>query len=395
MEWTSGTNPFFSGMTQFYDVFPDPNATTVDGVYEETGSTSSTLLGGQLVAYAGRILRLCETSQGFGTSANMLINDKVRYTDPPNSVSLTSTSTDTFIDEQTPGGIGAWGTLSFGELFLVKKQGGALLIEGDIYSPSITRLPGVKSTGNMVAPACSTPAGMLYAVQQDGIYLWNGGSDSTKINKVDDNLFVDSSGNTKWGVTTDMAFWQNIVVFRNGLVYDPLNDSWWNLPQVPFIANTPIQWLAPSLTDTSVLWILGNGTLAAGALEVGRLFPGPTAPKLGGGFQDAPYLWTSQPIPASVDHKIRVSEVIITVSNILNHNQSINAIMQTIDGNSSSETFNFNVADGSIQSSRKTMSIEGNCIQICLIVNNVHAENLIINSIAIGWQETTPYGQTG
>src|SRR5215471_11069999 len=125
-EWTSG-EPHTDGSTMFYDVFPDPNATNVDTPdFEETGviNNAAFLLGGQIVPHNGRILRFCEQNHNFGTR-KFYSNERVRNTDPPNAVSLTSTTTDSILDPQFPGTYGAWGSLTYGELLIVKQFGGA------------------------------------------------------------------------------------------------------------------------------------------------------------------------------------------------------------------------------------------------------------------------------
>lgn len=265
-EWTSG-EPHTDGSIMFYDVLPDPNNLSSNTPYEETGviNNAAFLLGGQLVAHSGRILRLCETTQAWTAAGNFLSNERVRYTDPPNSVSLTSTTTDSIVDSQYPGGYGAWGSLTFGELLLIKKYGGALLVEGDIYSPQITRLPGVQSTGFTTSEMAWSRQGLVYATD-DGYYVWQGGDSAQRLPVP--SAMVARVINVLSGVNYSMMPYNNWVVTTGGNVFDSVTGSWWKLLS-PLTAGA-MAYFTADVNGLSQFWAISDTPNAGGNLEVAR-----------------------------------------------------------------------------------------------------------------------------
>ena len=133
-----------------------------------------------------------------------------------------------------PWGYGAWGTISVGELFLIKKNGGGLIVYGDIDAiTSAISMPGVQSVGDFVGrasagplPVWSTAPGAARA------WVWNGGNTSQKISTQLRDSFYDATTATgmvgnNYGF--DVTHWQNWIVFSNNYLYDLDHGGWWQL----------------------------------------------------------------------------------------------------------------------------------------------------------------------
>lgn len=396
-EWTgialSGAGPHQDGSFQRYAIYPNPAALTSDTPYTQSGivDNATFLLGGQLLAHSGRIIRLCENAISHGAGGvTFLTNERVRYTDPPNSRELATTTQDSTLDPQYPGGYGSWGSISFGELLLVKRYGGALLVEGDVYAPQITRLPGVASTGRLMNPASWCAAGLVYAVENDGAYIWNGGNTSRKINKINDTFYegenaggAGGSGDVPpdYGVQTDHTSWNNLIVFTSGWSYDAVNDSWWRLQNPHSIGH--IQWLAAGVGYPSNLYTTNAGLNADNKIEVMAFdssVPG------------VEYTWVSQPIPTTTNKTVDVAEVDVSFSNNVFSGTQVTVALGGLDGTFAvTDTFTVPIGVGPFRL-RKPLSIRCNGLQVYInVVNDTRAPTL--NSIVIGYREAGPLGQ--
>lgn len=201
-------------------------------VADDLNSGAQTVVG-QVICYADRVLTLGGVNYSWPVSGGINTNENINYTDPPLSSTLPSSSTagQQFVPgAQEPWGYGAWGSVSLGELLLVKKYGGAIIVNGDIASPSsVIDVPGVESTGNIVGSAAATPTGLYYCSQSRGAWLWNGGNTSTKVSKnIADDFFDMQTGNIQ---SNNFGFysyhWQKWVLFSKNYIYDTENQSWW------------------------------------------------------------------------------------------------------------------------------------------------------------------------
>lgn len=388
-EWTGSgglnTGPYDSPAVMWYGVWPDPNAPTTDSNYHETGTVTLPIIGGQLFSYSGRIVRFGERSFGFGANYVLYSNEWVRFSDPPGNVSLTSSTTDSVLDEQTPGGFGAWGSMSFGELFIVKRAGGALLVQGDLYAPQITPLPGVKPTGLMTGPAVATPLGLIYLVNQDGAHLWAGGSQSEKISNINDSFWVQSPL-PNYGVQAGSAYWRDLAVFTNGWCFDCYNDSWWQLNS-SFSGGQKMQWMAVGAGDPTILYTVPSQLdntnhvvvqfYAVGALEYS-------------------YTWISQPMPLTHARKIDIHEVTVAITN--NSSPTTTATISLLSNNNVfvSQIFNFTTTGAGPYRIRLPMAAEAvSNVYVKITINsNAQQPAATLNSITVGYLESGPIAGT-
>lgn len=158
----------------------------------------------------------------------------------------------TIIDFDDPGSIAAFGMITNDEMLLIKIGEGAVLISGDIYNPTVVKLPSVRGTNGLMGSATLTPVGLVYRSRGNGAWIWNGGSTSQKISpQIDDAMWPDqwNLGSTPardavypseiplTGVLTynspfvfNAQYCQNKIFFDGGLFFDLDTQSWWRLP---------------------------------------------------------------------------------------------------------------------------------------------------------------------
>jgi hypothetical protein len=185
---------------------------------------------GQVITYGNRVICIVGVDYDWPTGGGINTNENFNYTDPPESSSYGNQQT--IFAVETPWGYGAWGTISVGELLLVKKYGGGIILNGDINVPSsIIRIPGLQSTGDFVGHAASTPVGLIYCSQNQGAWLWNGGSESQKISQNIRDDFFDLETNViesnNYGFYVE--HWQKWVMFSGNVWWDTDTNAFWNI----------------------------------------------------------------------------------------------------------------------------------------------------------------------
>lgn len=193
---------------------------------------------GQLVTYDGRIMGLAAGVNVWPPSGTVTVrpNEYIWYTDPPSSEIYGGAGGDavaTLVPEN-PFGYGAAGSISAGELFLVKRRGGGVLVYGDIDVPStVVTLPGVQPTGNFFGRGESTQLGFIYCSQGFGAWVWNGSNVSQKISSQLDNNFFEVEQASQMGIVNNYGFfvkrWGDYILFSNNYLYSTVTNSWWKL----------------------------------------------------------------------------------------------------------------------------------------------------------------------
>lgn len=185
---------------------------------------------GQVICYGSRVIVLAGKSYTWPVSGGINTNENINFTDPP--LSSTYGNQQSILGAEIPWGYGAWGSVSVGELLLVKKTGGAEIVYGDIDAPSsVIQVPGVQSTGDFVGQAAATPAGLVYCSDNAGAWLWNGGNTAQKIShQLDDEFF---QAQTRVPGTNNAGFscyyWRDWVLVSSNYLYDLRSNSWWLL----------------------------------------------------------------------------------------------------------------------------------------------------------------------
>ncbi|HVA84929.1 MAG TPA: hypothetical protein VNF73_01295, partial [Candidatus Saccharimonadales bacterium] len=229
---SAGTNPDIDGEPMVW-LYPDP---TAPGVTTTPYPLQDGATGGNAaicVTHQNRIVLINAAFYPWGTATDkLLVHEFFCYTDPPNGTAL-GAQDEVFVAEH-PTGVGAWGSISAGELFVVKNAGGGYIVSGDLNTPYITRLPGVMSTYGITSRAADTILGLVYASNNRGLWVWNGSNASQKLsNQLDDNFFVHSSlisGDMIDGPSVDICAWGDWIICTNDWLYDTNTGGWWKLP---------------------------------------------------------------------------------------------------------------------------------------------------------------------
>jgi hypothetical protein len=190
--------------------------------------TPTVQITGQVVCHQNRVIVLTGITYGYPAGSGFETNEQICFTDPPNSAVLGFQQT--VLAAEEPYGYGAWSSVSAGELFLIKKRGGAILVTGDIFSPNVTVLNGVQPTGGFYGRADSGTVGLFYCSASNGAWMWNGGSTSVKVSKqLDDNFFLPPEFATM--KSNNYGFYAQCigdkVYFSHNWIYDTETGSWW------------------------------------------------------------------------------------------------------------------------------------------------------------------------
>lgn len=213
------------GHLWLYPELLDPTSFTAQDLI-----VSGSSITGQVVTYGNRIICLVGIDYDWPTGGGINVNENFNYTDPPESSNYGDQQTIFAVEE--PWGYGAWGTMSVGELLLIKKYGGAVILNGDINVPSsVIPIPGVQPTGDIVGRGASTPFGFIYCSQNQGAWLWNGGNTSQKISQAMDDNFFDMETNViesnNYGFFVE--HWQKWLMFSGNVWYDTDTGAFWNV----------------------------------------------------------------------------------------------------------------------------------------------------------------------
>jgi hypothetical protein len=278
------------------------------------------------------MLELLTTSFGARAGDQIPTNEQISFTDPANSFNAFAgpysigTQLQVFMQE-FPNGYGAFGSISAGELFLVKHQGGGVLVSGDIASPTVTRLPGVVPTGGMGSRTASTPDGLVYYSRFNGLYIWNGSNTADKISdQLEDDFIFKVSVNKLLNFSLSLVAWGDWIVTTNGYLYDTRTKSWWRLDDP---SAYDIQWLSVGFFNDNLYAIPPrvNNTTKTGAIR-----------KYNARIPRLSYSWQSHPIAESIDRVIDIREIVL-------HTQGHGTVTITLTGHSGAqiaETFTVN-----------------------------------------------------
>lgn len=287
---------------------------------------------GQVICYGSRVQCLAGIDYSWPVGSGVNTNENVNFTDPP--LSSTYGNQKTLLGAEVPWGYGAWGSVSVGELILIKKYGGAVQVFGDIANPSsVVSVPGVESTGDFVGSAAATPAGLFYCSQNRGAWLWNGGNTSTKIsgNIADDFFDMQTNAIASNNYGFFAYHWQKWVLFSKNYIYDTTTGAWWVIyPNAGTNVGT--------LTGKDIFWwaLTQNGEQILGApLRM------PNADRTWYSTFDNRiptnlWQWTSLPIHVTkdADRVLDVREVVLRMSDP----QNTGTCQVTIDINGSQQT---------------------------------------------------------
>lgn len=292
-------------------MYPDPATPSAFGVRPLITGPPYTSVSGQTLVHQSRVVVLAGVNYSYPAGGGFDTNENINFTDPPNSTVYGNQQT--VLAAEEPYGYGCGGSISAGELFIVKKRGGGLVVTGDIFAPNVTFLPGVQPTGNFYGNAASTPMGFVYCSYDNGAWVWNGGSTSQKLSSnLDDGAFLPpeflGTGGAPAMQSNNYGFYVSSfgdkVYFSNNWLYNTRDNSWWTYYPRPNNGGANLFWVQP---------VNGNFIYAAQLSFTGTntfLYRfDPATPSQN-------YQWQSLPLKlASPDHVSDIREVVIRASN--------------------------------------------------------------------------------
>jgi hypothetical protein len=272
-----------------------------------------------IFATSNRVFAMFGQNTSVNSSPSVIIqqDDYFEYSDPPGSADSTSVTVvegGTLISYtlEDSSGFGAWGSVSTGELVLIRRGQGAVIVYGDAAFPSsVIKLPAVQGTGQIMQKMTMCPAGAIYVTEDVGVWAWNGGNTSTKVsNQIPDQacvrLELQYGGVLTLGVTGCRS-WHDcingLVFLPNNWVFDSINNSWW-MCEDPGIMSFGA-WAKSKSNSRFMFGIEGQSSSAVS--YQGVTFDTTTLA--------SSYEWTSNPIPSVARDLSTITEVELVASN--------------------------------------------------------------------------------
>lgn len=359
--------------------FPNPATPAVTGV------STLALRSGNLVFHQGRIVMLEFNSYSFGGGGGDAIptDENVCFTNAnsPLATMTASAAAQVFVPE-FPNGYLAVGSISAGELFLIKNQGGGVVVSGDIADPTVTRLPGVVTAGGTSqGHAASLPSGLFY-MHRLGAYLWRGADTSTKVsNQLEDTFWLvpdaEFYGIRRW----QAAEWGEWVLTTGNWIYDTITDGWWRLEDPSLYT---VMWCGRGY-DATLMWTTaGRYTNATAANVIKGWSRTNTA---------FTYSWQSHPIPKSINRLLDIREVVVRAQGTGTVTITLTGI--TGDTPAQPEVFTFTSASAP-QLIRKTCYCKGENITVRIQSDSGGVVNPapIVYEVRLGYNEVQLGGGT-
>jgi hypothetical protein len=187
-----------------------------------------------------------QTRTGFWEAEGNAIYNVLSYVNPELSDWSTPANPDfgtqqLVFQSNHPSPVGAFGSLTNGDLLVVTQDSGGYIISGDFSDPYPTQAPGVMSTGGLIGQTTlASPLGLIYGTADNGMWVWDGGALSTKISaQLDDDFFFSQRGPdaVAQGATFPQGYWYstyqygNWILVSNNWLYDIVTQSWWTLKE--------------------------------------------------------------------------------------------------------------------------------------------------------------------
>lgn len=243
--------------------FPDDTNTGINDTVTMPANFGDALLGGTLgainmVAHQGRIVMFPLLIEGGGDDAAWVTNEAMLWTLVNNARTREAGVGpdggdpgyfNVVVGWENPTGYHVMQSLSYDELLIIKSQGGAQVIRGDLQDFTAETFPFVRSTGYANNRGVNTPIGFTYPVDGSGVWLWSGGqfSEFLTAHLRDDFWRVPLeaagakiSGQTDYEQTflhypTQCAQWGDFIMYPNNWVMDvsvqspDVKSVWWRI----------------------------------------------------------------------------------------------------------------------------------------------------------------------
>ncbi len=299
---TGLSGPYADGVLAFH---PNPVTPTAFSLWINN-KTTRPAYPIMTASHQGRVVSVSRQAINYASLGDYHVRDIVHYTavNDPSEVDTTRAGFALDVGEENVSGIGVIASLSGQELLLVKHQGGAYSIQGDLANPTVNRLPFIESTYGITSMPASTPAGIVYGTR-NGVFVWNGGDTAEKLSKQLDGFF--------WNHTTEVEYeanrgrfgwWHPWVCVPNNYLFDTRTGGWWRLADPATYGNVAYNVYG---TDPS------DGTLKAFPFKQTA-----TQTTVYHTYDPAvlasSYQWRSQPLIETIENVVNLKEVRLVAS---------------------------------------------------------------------------------
>lgn len=280
-------------------LYPDPANPTVRGTTTLSGSSPA----GTLFGHQSRIVCLQNVALSWPVTPTIFSNnDAINYTDPPNSETYPGAVPSIIFAAEEPYGYGATGSVSAGELFMVKCRGGGIVVQGDINNPTVTYLPGVKPTGVIYGRCDTDENGFYYCTDGAGAWIWNGGNASSRIStQLDDNFYQCADPIPNQNFAYFIQRWHDFMLFSNNWLYNTQTGGWWRLLNP---ATASIYWWVPAFLNNQMY----------GAVPALPDFTTKFLYRFDDQIPASQYRWQSLPLRVTEDKYVDMREVVVRFS---------------------------------------------------------------------------------
>lgn len=300
--WPIIVSSWWRGGLDFVTAFPNdrnPTSAAPDFLFNDVGDNYS------ICAHQGRIVLFRHTTYDHGPNGKWETNEDLIWTKFNNVDKLEGKGAipSLFVPEY-PTGYGVALTMSANELFLIKRYGGGLVLQGDLNKPTVISLPNLVSTGNLVCQPTNSPIGVVYGVSDGGAYVWQGQDTSTKISpQLEDDFFVIPNITQPSATSPRASFarWHDWILASNNWLFDIPSQSWWRIED-PNARR--ILWWRTDWTGQYLYGAISNFTNAAPEHVY-------TWDRTKG---TSSYSWQSQPLATSQSRLANVRELLLTAS---------------------------------------------------------------------------------
>lgn len=283
----------------------DPTGVTSAWFYPNTANTNdhkeigfAKSHGFLLIGHQGRLVQAGGMLVDWDASTDHLL-EYIAYTQVNHLMSVGEGSGLLFVVEENPSNYGAGYSTNANELFLVKFNGGAVAMRGDLADPTIIRLPYVESTGGITTMGAPTPVGFVYGTR-NGVYAWKGGDTATRLSEQLDGLFFLAGDNPIYnGNIGRFAYRDPFVFCPNDYLYDTRTKAWWRLEDT-----TVAGYYAHNCFDPGAFFgfvFAGRHKRDASSTVLYDLYVMDQGANT--------YSWQSQPLIGTTDRRLRFEEI--------------------------------------------------------------------------------------
>lgn len=383
-------------------VYPDPTNPTAYGAQQlitSVGGGDFSSVSGQVIVHESRILVFAGITYDYPAGGGFETNEQINFTDPPNSNIFGFQQT--VIEGEEPFGYGCAGSISAGELFLVKKRGGGVVVTGDLVDFNATYLPGVQPTGGLYGRGDSGVGGFAYCSWDNGLWIWNGSNTSQKASsQLDDNFFLPPEFLGGMDSNNYGFFCQWIgdkLYTSNNMVFDSRTNGWWRYYPTKAQGGMDLYYVNPVKGPSFYAGVLSFDDVSGTANPVFMLRFDEDTPT-------ETFQWHSLPIRLTTKRYVQARSIIVRASSndgntgsqvkisIFNGTTQVGSVT-TPSGDITSVPTMIRMPIGGVSAGSTPYSSEDITFRIEGIGNGAAAPN--VHSVSIGWAKRTQAKTTG